>query len=148
MEAHEILIAAGGALVAASLVLAGAAAWLYHAFDIRGVRDDLSGLVRVREIAPARPGDGRVPAARARSGTPRGRVTRGEPPPDAAGDSGGPTTQWGAGEGAAGEPPRGAGDDEETLFDGVPTDVWSGAPLGFHVTRGEMGVGSPQGIEE
>lgn len=148
MEAHEILITAGGALIAASLVLAGAAAWLYRALDIRAVRDDLSGFVRVREIASARPEDGRGPVERAPSGTSRGRVTRGEPPPDATGGPGGPTTQWGLGEGAADEPSRGAGDDEETLFDGGLVDVWSGAPLGFHVTRGEMGVGSPQGIEE
>lgn len=148
MEAHEVLLAVGGALIAASLVLAGVAAWLYRALDIRGVRDDLSGLVRVREIASARREDDRGSAARPPSGASRGRVARGEPPPDAAGDPGGPTTQWGAGEGASGGLRRGAGDDEETLFDGGLADAWPCAPLGFHVTRGDMGVGSPRGIEE
>ena len=65
MAAQQILLIIGIALIVVAVALVGVAIWVYRALDIKGVRDDLSGVARAREVDSARSGGTRRPAARA-----------------------------------------------------------------------------------
>ncbi len=87
MSAQQILLIIGIVLIVVAVALVGVAIWVYRAFDIKGVRDDLSGVARAREVDSSRTSGGRRPVARAFSDATWGGAVRKSAPaaPSAAG---------------------------------------------------------------
>lgn len=172
MSAQQVILIVGVVALVAAVALAALAAWTYRALDIRGVRADLSGRARAREVAgQSSSGVSRRSAVRAFSdatwgGSVRERSdergapdredrTRRVPRPAASPPPAPPSRRDEAG-------PRGTGDEPTSLMGPAsgsddpttvaapgaddPTTV-ADASFEFHVVRRESGTGSSQRIE-
>lgn len=159
MTPQLVLMVVGIVLLVAAAALAGAAVWSYRALDIKGVRDDLSGVARARETS-ASPERARRTTARAFSGASwKGDARRSAHPdePDVAPTAHVPRPVEAPpplrGTRTSESPPRAGAHapappaDEETslLGEGTPQDS---PPFEFRVTRKVMGTGTPERIEE
>lgn len=158
MSAQQVILIVGIVALVAAVVLAALAAWTYRALDIRGVRADLSGKARAREVSEASAASSR--AARASSARAFSDATWG----GAVSKKGvAPTERVPR---PVGSPPRVArpsppppdADAATSLLDGdEPTTVGDAAAeepttlveesFEFRVTRRELGAASPQRIE-
>lgn len=65
MSAQDVLLIIGIVLIVVAVALVGVAFWVYRALDIKGVRDDLSGVARAREVESSRSGGTGRSSARA-----------------------------------------------------------------------------------
>lgn len=160
MEAQQVLLVVGAAALVIAVCLVGVAAWLYRSLDIKGVRADLSGTARAREVdalmSASSEGEQRR-KARAFSdatwdGVAQRRAERPASPPS-----------WSEGRPSSANRPTPASAADEETTGPVPRQAprqtgspprerpapgpWQGS-FEFRVTRREMGTGSSQRIEE
>lgn len=148
MTPQSVLFVVGIVLIVVAVAMVALAVWTYRALDIKGVRDDLSGVARARELSA--PGaQARRSTARAFSGASwqgearqRERAPEATPPaaaqrPHASPPPSAPTPER--------RVPVPAADDETSL---LGAQAAPSVPFAFRVVRRELGAGTPRRIEE
>lgn len=148
MTPQSVLFIVGIVLIVAAVVMVGLAVWTYRALDIKGVRDDLSGVARARELSSP-DAQTRRSTVRAFSGASwQGEARQRERAPEAASPAAAQRPHASPPPAAPAPARRAAAPaaDDETSLLGAQTAP--SVPFAFRVVRRELGAGTPRRIEE